>query len=85
MLVLSRRIGEEIIIGDDIVLTVVDVRNDSVRLGIKAPRSVSVNRAEVREAVEAENREAAQAAVEPEEMLRELGRPAPPTSPDSQG
>ncbi len=82
VLVLSRRIGEEIIIGEDIVLTVVDVRNDSVRLGIKAPRSVSVNRAEVRQAVESENREAAQAAVEPEDMLRDLRRPTRPAPSD---
>ncbi len=73
MLVLSRRIGEEILIGDDIVVTVVDVRNDSVRLGIKAPRSVAVNRAEIRKAVEEENREAARAAVDPADILRGLG------------
>lgn len=51
MLVLSRRIGEEVVIGDNIVVTIVDVRGDMVRLGIDAPREIAVNRAEVREAV----------------------------------
>ncbi|MPV39195.1 carbon storage regulator CsrA [Georgenia subflava] len=79
MLVLSRRVGEQIVIGDDIVLTVVDVRNDTVRLGIDAPRSVSVNRAEVRQAVEEANREAA-AAVDDDAVaaLRALTAPREP-------
>ena len=55
MLVLSRRVGEKIVIGDDIVVTVVEVHRDSVRLGVDAPRSVPVNRAELLEAVTAEN------------------------------
>jgi carbon storage regulator len=49
MLVLSRRIGEEIIIGGNIHVTVVAVQGDRVRLGITAPRSVCVDRQEVRE------------------------------------
>lgn len=60
MLVLSRRVGEQIVIGEDVVLTVVEVRNDTVRLGIEAPRSIMVNRAEVRRAVADANREATQ-------------------------
>ncbi|GAA1652382.1 carbon storage regulator CsrA [Georgenia ruanii] len=72
MLVLSRRVGEQIVIGEDIVLTVVDVRNDTVRLGIAAPRSVSVNRAEVRKAVEDANREASAADDAAVEALRAL-------------
>jgi len=51
MLVLSRREGEKVMIGDDIVITVVEVRGDTVRLGIQAPRDVPVNRVEVHEAV----------------------------------
>ncbi len=51
MLVLSRREGEKVMIGDDIVITIIDVRGDTVRLGIDAPRDVPVNRVEVREAV----------------------------------
>ncbi|HEX3599160.1 MAG TPA: carbon storage regulator CsrA [Lacipirellulaceae bacterium] len=59
MLVLSRQRDESIIIGDNIVVTVVDVRGDKVRLGIEAPREVSVHRREVYEAIQRENQQAA--------------------------
>ena len=49
MLVLSRRIGEEIVIGDNIRLTVVAVQGNKVRLGISAPDSVQVDRQEIHE------------------------------------
>ena len=62
MLVLSRRVGESVAIGDDIIVTILDVRGDTVRVGIDAPRSVSVHRAEVLAAVTAANAEAASAA-----------------------
>ncbi|MCM3661943.1 carbon storage regulator CsrA [Georgenia satyanarayanai] len=77
MLVLSRKVGEQIVIGVDIVLTVVDVRGDTVRLGIAAPRHVTVNRAEVLRAVEEANREAARADDEDLEALRTLRPPTP--------
>jgi len=51
MLVLSRKKNESIIINDDIVIMVVDVRGDKVRLGIQAPREVSVHRREVYDAI----------------------------------
>ena len=60
MLVLSRQRDESIIIGDNIVVTIVDVRGDKVRLGIDAPREVSVHRREIYEAIQRENRHAAQ-------------------------
>jgi carbon storage regulator len=47
MLVLTRKPGESIIIGNDIVVTVLEVRSDQIRIGIDAPRSVSVHREEV--------------------------------------
>lgn len=47
MLVLTRRVNERIVIGDDITLTVLEVRGDQVRLGIDAPRDVKVFREEV--------------------------------------
>jgi carbon storage regulator len=47
MLVLSRKMGESIVINDDIVITVVDIRFDKVRLGIEAPKEVPVHRREV--------------------------------------
>jgi carbon storage regulator CsrA len=49
MLVLTRRIGEEIVIGGNIRVTVLSIQGDRIRLGINAPRSVSVDRAEVYE------------------------------------
>lgn len=59
MLVLSRKVGECILIGDSIVLTVVEVRGEQVRLGIDAPRSVAIHRKELLDQVVAENIEAA--------------------------
>ncbi len=56
MLVLSRHRDESIIIGDDIVITVVDVRGDKVRLGIDAPTDIPVHRQEVYEAIQRERR-----------------------------
>lgn len=47
MLVLTRRAGESILVGDDIVITVLELGRDQVRIGIRAPRSVSVHREEV--------------------------------------
>ncbi len=58
MLVLSRQRDETIMIGDDIEITVVDIRGDKVRLGITAPPSVPVHRKEVYEAIKRENRDA---------------------------
>lgn len=62
MLVLSRRVGEKLIIGDDIEVVILDSRGDSVRIGINAPRSTKIHRAEVLEAVKAANELAAQSA-----------------------
>lgn len=56
MLVLSRKKNESIMIGDDIVITIVEIRGDKVRLGIVAPRDVPVHREEVYEAILAHNR-----------------------------
>ncbi len=52
MLVLSRQRDESIIIGDNIVITVVDIRGDKVRLGIQAPTEIPVHRQEVYEAIQ---------------------------------
>ena len=56
MLVLSRQRDESIVIGDNIVITIVDIRGDKVRLGIDAPGEVPVHRHEVFEAIQRENR-----------------------------
>lgn len=73
MLVLSRQRDESIIIGDNIVVTVVDVRGDKVRLGIEAPREVSVHRREVYEAIQRENQQASQIRVDD---ARQIGKPS---------
>ncbi len=55
MLVLSRQRGEAIMIGDDVEITIVDIRGDKVRLGIRAPRSTTVHRKEIYDAIKGEN------------------------------
>jgi carbon storage regulator len=64
MLVLSRQKDQTIMIGDNIEITVVDIRGDKVRLGITAPPKIPVHRKEVYEAIQRENREAAQVKLE---------------------
>ena len=59
MLVLSRQRDEAIMIGDEVEITVVDIRGDKVRLGITAPRHIQVHRKEVYEAIKRENEQAA--------------------------
>ena len=54
MLVLSRQKKESIMIGDDVEITIVDVRGDKVRLGITAPKSISVHRREIFDAIQRE-------------------------------
>ena len=63
MLVLSRKPGEALRIGDDVEITVVEVKGDMVRLGIQAPRTVQVWRKELWEAIVAENQKAAEEAL----------------------
>jgi carbon storage regulator len=55
VLVLSRRVGESIVIGNEVVVTVLEVRGDQVRVGVDAPRHVQVNREEVHRSLQAEN------------------------------
>jgi carbon storage regulator len=62
MLVLSRQRDETIMIGDEIEITVVDIRGDKVRLGITAPTRIAVHRKEVYEAIKQENEQAARMA-----------------------
>jgi carbon storage regulator len=71
MLVLSRHRDESIMIGDEIVVTIVDIRGDKVRLGIDAPQDIPVHRQEVYEAIQRENRKASQ--VQPSET-RDIGK-----------
>jgi carbon storage regulator len=59
MLILSRKTSEKIMIGDDIAITVIDIRGDQVRIGVDAPKQVKVYRQEVFDLVKAENQAAA--------------------------
>ena len=81
MLVLSRQRDETIMIGDDIEVTVVDIRGDKVRLGINAPKEISVHRKEVYDAIRRENRAAAQ--VKPEDVSG-IGKVGPQKGPQPQ-
>lgn len=64
MLIITRRPGEKIMVGDDVVVEVIEVSGSSVRIGIAAPKSIPVYREEIWEAVKAENRAAAAAKVD---------------------
>ncbi|WP_086149042.1 carbon storage regulator CsrA [Cellulosimicrobium sp. KWT-B] len=72
MLVLGRKVGERILVGDDVVVTVVSVGRDGVRVGIDAPREVRVHRAEIVDQVAADNRAAALGAPGSEARARAL-------------
>lgn len=69
MLVVSRRAGESVAIGDEVVVTVLEVRGDVVRVGIDAPRSIPVHRAELLAQLESSNQEAASPSDETVESL----------------
>ena len=73
MLVLSRQKDQTIMIGDDVEITVVDIRGDKVRLGISAPSKIPVHRKEVYEAIKRENQEAAN--VSPDDISKLEGKP----------
>ena len=77
MLILTRRVGESIVVADDIVLTVFEVRGDAVRIGIEAPRSVKVNRKEIYEEIQRSNAQAVSSSDDAIDALRgALGSPA---------
>jgi len=60
MLILSRKVDEKIVIGDDISVSIVEIRGDQVRIGVDAPKTVKVFRKEVFDAIKAENKAAAE-------------------------
>ncbi len=85
MLVLTRRSGESVMIGDQVVVTVVEVRGDVVRLGIEAPREVRVHREEVYRAVGEANAAAAKASEDDISRLAAQLRSTPPAPPAPPG
>ncbi|MDQ1530748.1 MAG: carbon storage regulator [Microbacteriaceae bacterium] len=89
MLVLTRKKGERILIGDDIVVTLIDIRGDGVRIGFDAPRGVPIQRAEVLAAVTEANTAAAETTAAAGDLLvgllkagpkAEASAPEPPAS-----
>lgn len=74
MLVLTRRIGESIIIGHNIKVMVTDIQGNQVRLGIEAPTEIPVHRGEIYERIKEQNEKAVQAANEANNLLAKLGK-----------
>lgn len=72
MLVLTRKAGERVLIGDDIVITVLETRGDGIRVGVEAPRGVRIQRGEIVQAVTEANTAAAGADADDEARLREV-------------
>ncbi|MCL2763398.1 MAG: carbon storage regulator CsrA [Treponema sp.] len=60
MLILSRKVNEKIMIGDDISISIIEIRGDQIRIGVDAPKTVKVFRQEVFDAIKAENKAAAE-------------------------
>lgn len=65
MLILTRRVGEAVVIGDEVTVTVLGVKGNQVRLGIGAPKSVSVHRQEIYDRIRKEREEAESGGSEP--------------------
>lgn len=82
MLVLTRRANQSIMIGHDIVVTVLEVRGDQVRIGIRAPRDVDVHREEVFAALQQANVSAASPSKEALEQLGSIKPKAPKPKPE---
>ncbi|MDD4588621.1 MAG: carbon storage regulator CsrA [Heliobacteriaceae bacterium] len=73
MLVLTRRAGESIIVGDTIKVVILEVRGEQVRVGIEAPRHIGVHRGEIYEAIRRANREAGGSVPSPQALEDLLG------------
>jgi carbon storage regulator len=71
MLIITRRPGEKVMIGDDVVVTVIEASGQAIRLGIEAPRSLPIYREEIWVAVKQENEAAATAPVDRMPRLKE--------------
>lgn len=68
MLVLARKLNESIIIGDDIEVVVIDIKGDQVKLGIRAPKRISVHRKEIYDEIQQENIAAMSSNLKPEAL-----------------
>ena len=79
MLILTRRVGETIVIGDDVVVTVLGIKGNQVRIGINAPKNVSVHRQEIYERIQSEKNTTTPAA-EPAPAFEAPASPSAPTT-----
>ncbi|NLX90347.1 MAG: carbon storage regulator CsrA [Firmicutes bacterium] len=77
MLVLTRKRGQSIMLGDEIEISIVEVNGDAVRIGIKAPKELTIYRREIYEAIQEENIRAAKAAAELAAKLKNIAPRAP--------
>ena len=68
MLVLTRKVNESIMIGDEVKITIIEVKGEQVKLGISAPRRIAVHREEVYQEIQKENKKAVQTGVRIEEL-----------------
>jgi carbon storage regulator len=68
MLVLARRLNQSIMIGNDIEVVIVDIKGEQVKIGIKAPKNVSVHRAEVQKEIEDQNIKATKIEINPSDL-----------------
>lgn len=85
MLVLSRKVGQALIVGNDIVIRLLEIRGQQVRLGVEAPADVSVVREELHKEVAEENQEAVQADAATLAALASALRRTPPGQPPGPG
>ena len=72
MLALSRRIGESIMIGNDVEITIIEVKGEQVRLGIRAPKNVAIHRKEIYLQIKESNQEVAESGTESIENISKL-------------
>ncbi|HPS92984.1 MAG TPA: carbon storage regulator CsrA [Deltaproteobacteria bacterium] len=72
MLILTRKVGESVAIGDDIQVSVIEIKGSQVKLGIRAPRDVTVHREEIYLKIQDENRRAAQVSTDAIGTMEEL-------------
>lgn len=75
MLVLTRKLGETIVIDDNIIIKVVDIHGKQIRLGIEAPTEITIFRGEIHDRIQEENRKAAGAQKESEDSKQADGAP----------
>ncbi|MDX1959125.1 MAG: carbon storage regulator CsrA [Leptospiraceae bacterium] len=68
MLVLTRRLNESIMIGNDIELTIIDIKGDQIKLGIKAPKNITVHRSEIHQEILEENKKATKIQISPKDL-----------------